>query len=406
MDYPLFSQFFYLPGSSMANTETSENTARHLLKDAAQGRDISEAYNNLPNEEKRAIFQVMNKMERGEIPGFPSSKLLLEGVDTDDDGTKDQLGSVYNKAKKTSVFRDRPDSVYSVYDGDTLNGIAEKSLNSCLAPDDSKGRADAGQIEKAAARIAKENELPAGAKLESGDELVIPGNLVAPGRYGDQQKMVKGMPLPTSNMGADSDRLVRTKEVLNSMPEPVLDLLKDSGVKVVVSHDLCHEEPSQAMDTPRGYGYGETAEQSPAEYDPDAKELRVRQNYKLHDGTTKVSSADDFADSVRHESGHAVDAALGEISHTKQFEDAYQKDVAALSQEQRDEFDYYLIGSENKEDLTGREETFAQAFAAGLKDEKLTSNPDDATHETDRNFLKAFPNVEKLVKEKLQDHLD
>lgn len=31
----------------MANTETSENTSRYLLKDAAHGRDISEAYNNL-----------------------------------------------------------------------------------------------------------------------------------------------------------------------------------------------------------------------------------------------------------------------------------------------------------------------------------------------------------------------
>ncbi|MBI5174145.1 MAG: hypothetical protein HY986_14785 [Candidatus Melainabacteria bacterium] len=53
--------------------------------------------------------------------------------------------------------------------------------------------------------------------------------------------------------------------------------------------------------------------------------------------------------------------------------------------------------------MPGREEAFAQAFAVGLKDEKLTSNPDDATHETDRKFLQAFPSVEKFMKGKLQD---
>lgn len=400
LDGYMSSNIYHSP--VMSNSEASENTARHMLVDASRGRDISQAYNNLPNDEKQAVFRYMEQMQRGDIPGFPSSNLLLDGIDTDSDGKKDQLGSVYDVAKQTSLYQDRPDSTYVVAEGDTLTGIARRSLNSCLAPADYKHRADTGLIEKAAKQIAGDNRLDIPGSLSPGDELVIDGNLVAPGIYGDKQKLVKNMPLDTYVMGADSNRLTRAEDVLKSLPQSVRNLLRDHGVALVVSRDLCHEEPSLSMDTPRGYDAGDTRHQAPAEYDPETKELRIRQDYKLSDGSIEVATPDNFTDSIRHEGGHAVDEALGDLSHSKEFDDAYRKDVQALTPEQKEVLSYYLIGAKSNEDMTGREETFAQVFAAGCKDSKLIINPDDETHDRDKSILKAFPSVEKLIKERLE----
>lgn len=388
------------------NAERNELTARHMLDDAAHGKDISQAYNSLPNEEKLQIFQYMDKMQRGDLPGFPSSNLLLSGIDTDDDGKNDQLGSVYDVASKTRLYKNRPDSTYTVAEGDTVSSIAQRSLNSCLAPDDYKHKADTSQIERAAKQIAADNKLDNSNQLSPGDELIISGNLVSPNLYGDKQKLAHDMPVDTYVMGADSNRLTRAEDVIKSLPNSVQNLLRDHGVALVVSRDLCHEEPSLAMDTPRGYDQGDTREQAPAEYDPVTRELSIRQNYKLADGTSKVASADDFADSIRHESGHAVDESLGDLSHSKEFEDAYKKDIAALTPKQKELLSYYLIGAKSKDDMTGREETFAQVFAASYKDSKLITNPDDQSHSTDKSILKAFPSVERVIREKLKDNRD
>lgn len=387
-------------------TEKNEITARHMLDDAAHGKDISQAYNSLPNEEKLQIFQYMDKMQRGDLPGFPSSNLLLSGIDTDNDGKSDQLGSVYDVATKTRLYKDRPNSTYTVAEGDTVTSIAQRSLNSCLAPDDYKHKADTRQIETAAKQIAADNKLDNPSELSPGDELIVDGNLVSPSLYSDQQKLAKDMPIDAYVMGADSNRLTRAEDVLKSLPKSVQNLLRDHGVALVVSRDLCHEEPSLAMDTPRGYAQGDTRLQAPAEYDSTTRELSIRQNYKLEDGTTKIASADDFADSIRHESGHAVDESLGDLSHSKEFEDAYKKDTAALTPKQKVMHSYYLIGANGNDDMTGREETFAQVFAASYKDSKLTTNPDDQSHRNDKSILKAFPSVERVIRERLKDDRD
>ncbi len=377
-----------------AEGDKSTGTARKLLDQAAHGTDISDAYNQLPDQEKMNIFKAMNAMQKGEIPGFPSSNLLVEGVDTDQDGDPDQLKSIIDVSNSKQLFKDRPASNYSVKDGDNLYKIAGQALGSCSVENPTPAK-----IMAASQVIADENGMTDADmdKLKPGDNLYLNGNLVSPGRYAEEPQTVENLPLEIKSAGASPNRVERIKEVLGSIPEKITSFLHDSGVSVLASLELCSESPSLAMETPRGYENGSLASESPAIFDPETDTVIVRQ--KFSDGKDEViASPDDYADSIRHEVGHALDKSLGDISHSAVFADAYQADVADMTAAQKEDLSYYVYDTNDSDAYIGQEEAFAQVFSAVYKDETLVRDPKDPIHEEHQKILKAFPRLAEAMR--------
>ena len=375
-----------------AEGDKSTSTARKLLDQAAHGTDISDAYNQLPDQEKMSIFKAMNAMQKGDIPGFPSSNLLVEGVDTDQDGNPDHLGAIIDVSNRKQLFKDRPASNYSVKDGDNLYKIADQALGSCSVENPTPAK-----IMAASQVIADENGMTDSGKLKPGENLSINGNLVAPGRYAEEPQTVENQPLEIKSAGASPNRIERIKEVLSSIPENITAFLHESGVSVLASLELCSESPSLAMETPRGYENGSLASESPAIFDPETDTVIVRQ--KFSDGKDEViASPDDYADSIRHEVGHALDKSLGDISHNAVFAEAYKADIANMTAAQKEDLSYYVYDTDDSDSYIGQEEAFAQIFSAVYKDESLARNPEDPIHEEHQKILKAFPRLAETMR--------
>jgi len=63
------------------------------------------------------------------------------------------------------------------------------------------------------------------------------------------------------------------------------------------------------------------------------------------------------------EFGHALDEALGDFSSSPVFRSAYMQDIARLSPEEQQQYQYYLKGTAKDPRVIGRQEVFANAFA-------------------------------------------
>ena len=113
--------------------------------------------------------------------------------------------------------------------------------------------------------------------------------------------------------------------------------------------------------------------------------VRKDRSYKrLNDGRSNV----------RHEFGHALDTALKRFSSHEDFVAAYDRDMRNLTPEQRSHIGYYLPDRHGGSVKDGREEAFAELFAAKYGGCETS---------TEKKVVAAFPFTIRAMDKRLQE---
>ncbi|HEY9775159.1 MAG TPA: hypothetical protein V6C81_15445 [Planktothrix sp.] len=180
--------------------------------------------------------------------------------------------------------------------------------------------------------------------------------------------------------GADAGFQKRVGEAYAHLPPGVRKVLDKNGTQIVTAGKISEVHP-EWKGTPRGYPPGSTFDNCDGVYD----------GTKIIIPEHADAVQQDPEGVLRHEAGHAFDKALGNYSHSKEFEDAYQRDLAKLTPEQRKQLDYYLQNGE-----AGPEELFAELFCSAVG-----GRPDKNHFPLD--MAKLFPETYGLVQKKIQN---
>lgn len=141
----------------------------------------------------------------------------------------------------------------------------------------------------------------------------------------------------------------------DKLPDGVKKKLEDEGYKMAPVARTTDALPDLANSKPRGWPPGSTWDNVDGCCSHDKKLIVVAQSHRSADKWVANSSPDGVA---RHEMGHATDHALKDFSDSKEFKDAYARDVAKIPADKKDALSYFL-----QVDEAGHEETFAECFA-------------------------------------------
>lgn len=192
--------------------------------------------------------------------------------------------------------------------------------------------------------------------------------------------------VPMESVGASAEFQKRMREEFDGLPSPVRKLLADKGMTVVIADNMVDAAPDLKDEHPRGWPQGTTFANEDGAFRPDKREIIVAETFKNSAGQDIRSKRADGV--LRHETGHAVDAALDNYSQESDFKAAYDKDVAVLPKDVKAKLEYLL-----QPDGAGEQETFAEVFAAiygGSANQSETAL-----------ILQSFPNVTTLMRQKL-----
>jgi len=183
-------------------------------------------------------------------------------------------------------------------------------------------------------------------------------------------------------VGASSTFARAVKDGIAKLPPAVLALLAKDGAQYIITNNLDQVMGEAAREHPRGHPADETWSNLAGGEDPLTKSIEI--------AAPRLESEEQIEGLVGHETGHAVDHALGGFSHLPEFDQAYNADVALLTDEQKTRYHYFL-----QPGFPGKEETFAEVFGALVEHE--TSGGELAS-----DLLGSFPNVAALIRQRLQ----
>ncbi|MBS1999236.1 MAG: hypothetical protein JSS86_23075 [Cyanobacteria bacterium SZAS LIN-2] len=186
---------------------------------------------------------------------------------------------------------------------------------------------------------------------------------------------------------ASPEFAAEVKRQFDTLPENVRRLLAETGNKIVVGGKLSDADPDLRGVTPRGWPPGTTWDDDDGLYNPARKEITVAESHHNRD-TGAFDRNGRVEGSIKHESGHAVDLALGSMSHSDDFKQAYDADVARMSAADKQRFSYLLQGGH-----AGHEETFAEVFGA--------MHGSSANNDETQAILRDFPSVRALIQRRL-----
>ena len=136
-------------------------------------------------------------------------------------------------------------------------------------------------------------------------------------------------------------------------------MIKENNIKVVAGERTTVVKPSLMGKTPRGWPKGSTWDSADGFFDPTNKMILVTENYKPLGGGNKIRKTNRRPGVFGHETGHAVDTSLGNISGSDAFAKAYIKGkerIKAFYLE--NEYSYFMQAGG-----IGERETFAELFA-------------------------------------------
>ena len=88
-----------------------DSSAGKIVQKATAGNEISEAYNALPPEEKKAVFAALRSSQDSNSAQL--SNLVVTGLDTDGDGKEDTLGDIYNTRTGADLYSQRGEAANS-----------------------------------------------------------------------------------------------------------------------------------------------------------------------------------------------------------------------------------------------------------------------------------------------------
>ncbi len=161
---------------------------------------------------------------------------------------------------------------------------------------------------------------------------------------------------------ATAEDVAAVAEHVARLPMPVLRALDERKIPIRVGREsVVDVVPSLANETPRGWHEGRTFHDVPGIYHPESRSVIVSTEASASGGRM-LSDDHGSLDLLVHEIGHALDLrdafglASGAVSDSREFRQAYDTDRANLQRLGRT----YLT----QEGEAGREEAFAEAFAA------------------------------------------
>lgn len=222
-----------------------------------------------------------------------------------------------------------------------------------------------------------------------------PGSLrQKPGdRIENKQKVEIAKPqngLQVENIGSSNEFANKVQKQIDSLTPATRAALEKNGVEVVTTDKLTSVRPDLKGKEPYNQP-GLTYDNLKSFYLPNSKSVVIAENRQDRAGNNV--SKEPVEGVVKHEVGHALDAALGNFSQKPEFVEAHQKDVANLNGFEKGLFNY-LVGSK---DGDGKKEAFAEVWGAL---NGSSSNPAES-----KMILQKFPNVAKLIKEQLPQHI-
>ena len=146
---------------------------------------------------------------------------------------------------------------------------------------------------------------------------------------------------------------------VGSLPEPVINLLKNNKVTIALVDRLTQSFPELKTQQPTGWNQA-SFENCSNLYADELKLIATAEHYRNHYANGKLVKSVMEGGLQRHEVGHAVEAALGFAAKEPPFQTAYTLDVARMSPETRARLDYYI---QQDEPWQGARETWADLFA-------------------------------------------
>ena len=198
---------------------------------------------------------------------------------------------------------------------------------------------------------------------------------------------VKELALPTipiDKIGTTSAPFNKAiSDTLAGIPQHVHDVVEKFGYKLQTAPKLTDALPHLKGVHPRGWPAGMTWDSVEGAHGTARKDITIAETYRPP--TQKIFVPNKRVEgTLRHEFGHAADAAYGSLSNTPDFITEYGKDRNAMDAAAKIKMKYLLQGG-----LAGRQEAFAEVFCEMMGG---GNNSDAATY---------FPNVAKYIKDTL-----
>ncbi len=209
--------------------------------------------------------------------------------------------------------------------------------------------------------------------LEGGDARARPPFDYSP----DQKRDSNGRFGTGGGSGADADHKVKTagdvspefaakmRAVYDGLEPKVRETIEKNG-RAVIADVITTTIPEAKGETPRGWPPGYTWDHVAGVYDGNRRQAVVAE-HTLDDAGNRIGG--DFthegrAGVFRHELGHAYDAALGRETSKGVYVDAYEKDRDKVLKNKVPDMEYFLQRDALGSQAPGRQEAFAQVFAA------------------------------------------
>lgn len=165
---------------------------------------------------------------------------------------------------------------------------------------------------------------------------------------------------PRINHPEVSAALVRAvKKWIVALPPGIKTLLEKSDMKIVITPTMIDSFPEGEYQEVRGYEGG-TSKSCPGLYNGSI----YLAEHTVDEGSNQVKPAidiSDIEDTFKHETGHAIDHCLGDITTTEEYKHGYRLDTAHVPDNTAARIRYYLQMNE-----TGWAESFAQLVATRL----------------------------------------
>jgi hypothetical protein len=181
--------------------------------------------------------------------------------------------------------------------------------------------------------------------------------------------------------------------VLQHIPAAFIDRVVADGNTLAFVETILETRPDLRGKTPAGMPPGTTFENLRGFFDGETKTLYVPEYYRARlqpmRGLVKNTMP---AAVLRHELGHALDRALGMVSKTSGFQQAYEADLVEFKEGMEDDFAYFL----QHEDDRNRREVFAELFAG---------NYGGGPHDESRQIRYVFSRCNDVLKKHLQEIL-
>jgi hypothetical protein len=148
------------------------------------------------------------------------------------------------------------------------------------------------------------------------------------------------------------DFIANVKAALSHMPPNILQTLRSSSCKIILTPTMIDKYPELKNEKPRGYDAGGSYKNCPAMF---SNGCVLVCEYYFDSDRNQWKRQPDPANALRHEVGHALDDYLGHISEQQIFISAYREDFAKLSAGDKHDLSYYCYNDDG-----AHSETFAE----------------------------------------------